>query len=278
MTYEQWLKTARNQLKASGSPSAKLDSMLLLEKVTAETRTSILANPGYTISTSNLETLANLLGRRLHGEPIAYILGKKEFYGREFVVNKDVLIPRPDSEDIIEMLLEYVKHHDAGSYNIADVGAGTGCLSITAKIELKNIKPSLKTKITAIDISKKALNTAKQNSKIHGADIIFVQSDLLAAVNDKFDIVIVNLPYVPINYDVSNDVKHEPGIALYAGNDGLAIINEFFEQIDTKINHHCILLMESLASQHQKVEQLAKNKNFKLIQTKNLIQMFKYNG
>lgn len=270
MTYDQWLKFATDKLTQTGIKSARLDALLILEQALDLSRSYILAHPDDILQSKNIIKLDILLTRRLNSEPMAYILGKKQFYGREFSITPDVLIPRPDSETIIELLLDYTNCSRVGPCSIIDIGTGSGCLAITAKLELPEAQ------ITACDISNKVLAVAKNNAKKLNANIKFIQSDLLGNINEKFDIVLANLPYVPDDYNVSPDVKHEPNAALYAGSDGLDIINEFFKQLPKNINQSGLAIMESLLTQHKKIEQLAKTSGFRLVETKELIQVYKY--
>jgi release factor glutamine methyltransferase len=258
---------AVQKLKLHNDDSVRLDSVLLLEKVTKQDRAYIYAHPEIKLSAQEVTLLDKLLKRRVVGEPMAYILGNKEFYGREFTVTKDVLIPRPDSENIIELL----KLNTAidTSFKLLDVGTGSGCLAITAKLERPNIN------VYACDISNNALKVAKENAKTLEADITFNESDLFANTPGKFDIILANLPYIPNEFDVSDDVKSEPALALYSGNDGLYLTTKFFEHVIGKLNAGGFIIMESLQIQHKKINQLAEAAGLKLIETKDLVQLYK---
>lgn len=258
---------AVQKLKLHNDDSAKLDSVLLLEKITKKNRAYIYAHPELKLSSQEVTLLDKLLNRRALGEPMAYILGKKEFYGREFTVTKDVLIPRPDSEDIIETLISHV--NKTNKPLIIDVGTGSGCLAITAKLELPN------SIIEACDISNKALAIAKKNASLHGVYVNFFSSNLFANTTNKYDVIIANLPYVPDNFNVSDDVKAEPSLAVYSGADGLDLTSKFFNQIDKHINESGLLIMESLQIQHKKINQLAEAAGLKLIESKDLVQLYK---
>ena len=155
MNIQKWLSLAYVKLKESGVVSFQLDSLILLEHVTRLNKAYILAHQDDELSTKQILELNKLLSRRCKREPIAYITGKKEFFGREFYVNKNTLIPRPESESFIDLLKKYKVTHQ----NIIDVGCGSGILGITTKLEL----PS--NNIILSDVSKKALNIAKINLK-----------------------------------------------------------------------------------------------------------------
>lgn len=275
MNYGELLLVGTKTLEKSGIVSARLDTILILEHCLGLDRTYMLAHPENMATETALENFQNILAKRTSGVPMAYILGKKEFYGRVFEVTPDVLIPRPDSEIIINMLKKYAEpckdNPCCRDYpcKLLDVGTGSGCLAITAKLELPAID------VTACDISKNVLKVAKHNARKLGANVKFVHSDLLNNIGDKFDIVLANLPYVPVDYNVSSDVKHEPDLALYAGVDGLDIIKELFVQLPTKVNQSAIVIVESLISQHDAIKNIAQEHDFGLIKTKDLIQVFK---
>lgn len=277
MDYGSLLLDATNMLRKHHIASARLDALLLLCNATNGDKAGILAHPEIIISDKQYHKFIHDLGQRASGTPMAYICGHKEFYGRDFLVTPDVLIPRPDSESIIDLLIKYTAPackddpcNRVEPCNILDVGTGSGCLAITAKLELPEAN------VTACDISKNVLATAKNNATRLGARISFVHSNLLDEINDELDIILANLPYVPEYFDVSSDVKHEPYLALYAGSDGLQLIRELFSQMPKKLSQGGIVILESLEMQHQAVQNIARDHNFSLLETENLIQVFKF--
>lgn len=267
MDYGEWLDFSTNKLLSQDINTARLESLVFLENILKKDRAYILAHPETELSETQKKSLNKLLKRRTLGEPIAYILGKKEFYGREFIVTKDVLIPRPDSENMIELLKKHTLKKS--TLKLLDVGTGSGCLAITAKLE------NPKAKVVACDVSMKALSIAKQNAKILKADIAFIKSNLFANTPGKFDIILANLPYVPDEFDISSDVKFEPALAIFSGADGLNLTVKFFEQVASKLNTSGIVIMESLQIQHKKINQLAEAAGLKLIESKDLVQLYK---
>ncbi len=167
--------------------------------------------------------------QRLNGKPIAYITNSKEFYGREFYVNKNTLIPRPETEQIVNKALSIEKNPKS----ILDIGTGSGCLAVTLKKEFP------KASLTAIDISSKALIVARKNAKHHNAKINFLKSDYLSKVAPKtsFDLIVTNPPYIEKNNTnlVSPETKkYEPHQALFADQKGLGAFQEIFKQIQQK--------------------------------------------
>lgn len=199
--------------------------------------------------------------------PKAYKEGKQDFYGRDFLVTKDVLIPRPETEQMIDLVLTLAgKPYLPGikapirilkeSPIILDVGTGSGCIAITIKKELPE------TKVYAVDISESALEIAKKNAKYHETEIIFNKSDLLEKVLDKTipapNLIVANLPYVDESWDWldKESLSHEPSIALYAEDHGLKLIKQLIDQtVKLRINH---LILEADPSQHESIKDYAK--------------------
>ena len=262
MTLNNWLQTAQKTLKSKGVDSYPLDSLLILENITNFNRAHILAHPEKELSAMQEKQLNNLLDRRSKREPIAYILNKKEFYGREFFVNNNVLIPRPESESFIDL----IKKHIAETSEFIDIGAGSGILGITTKLEFS------KSKVILCDISKQALEVAEKNCNLLQAKCAFVSANLLPT-DFNGNTVIANLPYVPKNLDLEPELAYEPKLALFADDDGLALYKKLWQQIgkSTTVNY---VLTESLESQHSKMIDFAKNSDFKIHDTLGLVQIF----
>lgn len=223
----------------------RLDGLLLLSFVLGKPKEWLLAHDDLVIKEPDFKKLHKLKARRLNNEPMAYILGKKEFYGRNFDVNPDVLIPRPETENLVEYILEHVNESHGFARNdntkILDVGTGSGCIAITLKLE----NPKLD--ITASDISDSALKTAKQNWQKLGnknQTIKFVKSDLLGNIEGKFDIIVANLPYVSKTWQTSIETKHEPYSAIFAKENGLLLIKKLVESARNFLNPNAILALE----------------------------------
>lgn len=213
-----WLAAAEKRLKAAGIPSARLDSELLLAHALGRTRVWLKARPEHEVSHQQLLTADSLLARRLQREPLAYITGSKEFYGRHFSVNHDVLIPRPESEALIGLALGCGLPKGAA---VMDVGTGSGCLGVTLALELTG------SRVTLLDISQTALETARLNAEQLGATIAYLEADILTLERTldiphaPFDLIIANLPYVDASWECSPETTHEPALALYSGANGL---------------------------------------------------------
>lgn len=216
-----WLTQARCRLEPS-TADAGLEAQLLLAHVIKRNRTWVLAHPETILSENQLEQLNLLLEKRSSGIPLPYILGHWEFYCLDFAVTPDVLIPRPETELLVEQALAWLKNH-ANQRRAADVGTGSGCIAVS----LAKNQPDLN--LIATDLSQAALDVARENASRHGVvdRIEWKKINLLDDYPGKLDLVVANLPYIPSatldNLPVS---KYEPRSALDGGPDGLRFINE----------------------------------------------------
>jgi release factor glutamine methyltransferase len=188
------------------------ETELLLSHLLKWDKTKVYLNPDKKLTTLQDNKLKNYIRDLRKGIPFAYILGYKYFYGLNFKVSPAVLIPRPETEWIIDKALQYTNQFK--SPNILDVGTGSGCIAITVKKHLSN------TKVFASDISKEALKIAKRNAKAHNTKITFYNTSLIPPVKTSFDIIIANLPYVPERFYKKNlaNLKYEPKSALVDSN------------------------------------------------------------
>jgi len=210
-------------LKSNNIYSHRLDTELLLARVLNKTREELLTNLNEYVDTNKLNKFNKLLKRRKRKEPIAYIFSRKEFWKYNFIVNRDVLIPRPETEIIIEEVLKLIRPNS--SKYILDVGTGTGCIILSL------IKERPKCRGIALDFSKKAINTAISNAKLHHIQnkIKFINIDVDKFNYNKYDFIVSNPPYINIINFKRLDVnvrEFEPKLALKAGIDGLKIIRK----------------------------------------------------
>jgi release factor glutamine methyltransferase len=221
-------------------PQAEID--ILLSFAIKKDKVFLHTHPEEKISESAISRFKKLAKKRLSGEPIAYLLGRKEFYGNIFNVNKHVLVPRPETELIIEIVLPLLKNSQK-NITVIDVGTGSGCIIITLAKLTDGQDKKQKIKFFGTDISEKALVVARQNARRHkmGKKINFLQGNLLqplfdSSINQKYlknpQIIIANLPYLT-SQQIKNspDIKKEPRLSLFGGQDGLKYYRQMFKQI-----------------------------------------------
>lgn len=259
MTIEDFLRQAGN---------LRLDAEVILAKILDKDRSFLAAHAEDEV----LKEAVVLFKRRQDGEPLAYVLGEKEFYGRKFRVSPDVLIPRPETEGIVEMALERINSfmlQNGQFVTVIDVGTGSGAIGVTIDLEAK--KP---VNVIGLDNSMEALRIAEQNCNKLGARVRLLESDLLEVFDDKIAsngglVLVANLPYVDKNWGwLSPELTYEPANALYAEDGGLKIIFDFLEQAKAKVATGFIIL-EADPCQHEKIRAEAKSLNMKVLQTKN---------
>jgi release factor glutamine methyltransferase len=227
-TLHERIAEARRKLVRAGlsAEDASLDAEVLARHVLGWDRAALLTRGRDPATPAFIEKLDAAVTRRAAREPVALITGRREFWGLEFEVSRAVLIPRPETELIIESAVEHARSDAGSARRIVDVGTGSGCLSVSLAIELKGAK------IVATDASSAALAVARRNAQRHGVtdNISFVRADLLEALSGPFDIIVSNPPYVPEDADLSADVaRYEPSSALYAGLDGLAVLRRLIQ-------------------------------------------------
>jgi release factor glutamine methyltransferase len=253
-----WLRDAADQLAEANIPSARLDAEIILAHTIRKSRTWIHAHGDENLTQRFIDIANARLDLRLDHTPIAYIIGHKEFYTRSFRVTPSVLIPRPESESIITLLK---KHIPAGAKRLIDVGTGSGCLGITAKLELPELN------VTLVDISRHALKVAENNAAALHADVTLIQSDLLAQAPGIFDVVIANLPYVDKTWERSPETDKEPGLALFADDNGLALIEQLLQQLPESLNPSTLILLEADPTQHEAIITHATKLGLKHVET-----------
>ena len=196
----------------------------------------------------NIEEAYKLLEE---GLPVQYIVGEVDFYGNIFKVNKNVLIPRFETEQLIELTMEYISDKFDDVVDILDIGTGSGCIAITLK---KNINCN----VDAVDISTDALKVAEYNKKLNNVDINLFKSNMLSNVSKKYDVIISNPPYIGREEDIEGIVeKNEPHIALYADNDGLYYYEEILINCKKNLKDNFIIAFEIGKSQGKLVKNLA---------------------
>ena len=220
--------------------SARLDAELLLTYATKLDRTALLAHGDQVVDAVTATIFFDLIAQRARHIPVAYLTGRKAFYGRDFTVTPATLIPRPESEVIIETLKQLYQPDQHST--LLDVGTGSGCLAITAQLELPDLK------VTASDISQEALPVAELNAGRYHVDnkITFVNSNLFNNITGHFDFILANLPYLDYDRraDYSPELAHEPNLALYAYDRGNCLMLELVAVARNYLTPHGYLIME----------------------------------
>ena len=231
-----------------------MEAQALLARTLEKSRVWVLTHGEVELSPDELARLNNLVGRRVAGEPLPYLLERWEFYGLEFEVSRAVLIPRPETEVLVELGLAWLKAHP-GPQRGADVGTGSGCIAAT----LAKLVPDLK--ICALDISMAALQVARRNCKRLGvlAQVQGVQGHLLTAVRGPMALICANLPYIPSSTLQGLAVRlNEPVLALDGGPDGLRLIEPLLAQAVTRLASGGRMLLEIETSQATRAPTLAR--------------------
>lgn len=235
------------------SESPRLDAQLLIAETLGVSRAHVLAHPERTLTPEETQQIHTWIDRRATGEPIAYILGRRAFYDRELIVTPDVLIPRPETEHLLEAALDFAAGR---SLTAVDVGTGSGALAVT----FRALNPAAD--VFAVDISEAALAVAQHNAERQGVAITFLQGDLLEPIIAQglaVDLVMANLPYIDQKTLNTLDVaRHEPWHALNGGTDGLEVFRRFMPQARQVCTPYACILLEIGADQGEAVPQIAR--------------------
>jgi release factor glutamine methyltransferase len=239
MTRRQALNRARELLASHKIEDASLEAEILLRHTLKIDRVQFYTEPDCKLTNQQGETYWQLIERRIKGEPSAYIIGHREFFGLDFYVDRNVLIPRPETELLVEQAIAYSAKYT--NPKIVDVGTGCGAIAISLAIHLPQAR------IYAIDISEAALKIASRNCRIHHVEerVKLILSDLLENIPAQIDIIVANLPYVTTS-DLSqvNTSGYEPALALNGGADGLDVVRRLCLQVKNKLHPNGCLLME----------------------------------
>lgn len=269
MTIQEILTEARHLLN-SPCPKAcidtpALDAALLLSEVLHKTRAELIVHGNTPIMEQDSKKYSELLERRRSGECVAYILGRKEFRELEFTVNQNVLVPRPDTETLVEAAHEYIEEKSRSNLTLLDLCTGSGAVAVS----LKNEHPFLC--VSASDISVPALETARLNAmrllNTSRDTIKFFQSDLFENIAGIFDLIVSNPPYVPSGdmTALAPELQREPEIALNGGNDGLELIGKIISRAPEYLGPEGILLLEAGPGQMPAIKILLKKNHFQKI-------------
>ena len=327
MVIFSWLSDASDTLQQLNISTARLDALVLLADELSKDKAWVLAHPEFELTQTQVDSLDEKIQRRAKHEPLAYIRGKSEFFGREFIVNSHTLEPRPETETMIELLKKHVggpespftrdlqlqgldgvqgnnekqanctnstesesrkqltqqsakrnvrvagfaSNHKVSPLTIVDVGTGSGCLAITAKLECSNAQ------VYATDIDSDCITIGQKNAELLKANVQFLQGNLLDPLtehNIKPDILLCNLPYVPDEHTINKAATFEPRHAIFGGPDGLDLYRRLFEQFGSLKRLPKYVLTESLPFQHKELAAIAASSGFTLIESRDFIQVF----
>ena len=259
MNLECSLNQGKNILKKNRISNPYLDSEILLSKSINKEKKYIILNPKETIDDKQLNTFNDLINRRKKGEPIAYLIGKKEFWKYEFYVDENVLIPRPDTEIIIEQVLK-IYSKDC-NLHVLDIGTGSGCILLSLLKERRNFYG------TGIDISKQSINVSKFNAKkLKVANRVkFFNSDVDKFQIGKYDLIVSNPPYIELlnfKYLERDVASFEPKLALNGGFDGFSKIKKVIKKTKSLIKKNGKFILEIGFNQKNKVKEMLRKEGF----------------
>jgi release factor glutamine methyltransferase len=266
ITSSDWLNQATIKLSGSNDPSARLDALLLLTDELNIDKVKVLSSE-FQLTQTNLNNLNTMLARRIKHEPMAYIRGFCEFYGNIFFVNNCVLVPRSESESFLNLFNKI--YNPTKHKSVLDLGCGSGCIGLSLKLAHPKIV------IHLTDLSQDAILVAQKNASMLKVDAKFKASNLFNDLSNRYDIVVANLPYVPINYKVNIDTSYEPKMALFSGVDGLDLYAQMWNQLNSFAHKPEFVFTESLISQHDNLEGLAITADYQLVDKEGLVQVYR---
>ena len=259
MNIENILDKASKQLNSLNINNANLDCEVLLSNTISKDREYLILNLKQNLDKKYIDFFYNLIERRKKGEPVAYLINKKEFWKETFYVNKDVLIPRPDTEHLIEEVIKYTD--EDSKLHILDIGTGSGCILLSILRERKKFNG------TGIDISKKSINISRYNAKklkLNNRTKFYI-SDVDNFSIGKYDVIISNPPYIEnlsLKYLDRDVINFEPKLALDGGKDGFSEIIKVINKSSALIKKNGIFILEIGYNQKNKAIQMLKNKGF----------------
>lgn len=250
------IQDTHQKLEAAGIPDARLEAEVLVMNVMRMARQSVFAEQDTEVSGQQQSALDAFLERRYLREPLAYILGQREFYGITVILTPAVLIPRPETEGLVEhALFMAMMGMESQELTIADVGTGSGAIAINLAIHLPAAK------IFAVDVDDAVLDVAAYNVRAHGVGerVSLAIGDLLDAVPEPIDLIVANLPYIPTDRipTLQPEVQQEPALALDGGPDGLDLIRRLLTQAEEKLKDTGIILLEMDPDQIPIIQELA---------------------
>lgn len=253
LTYGEAISQIKQRIQGlTDTPS--LDANVLLADITGKSKTHIIAHPEDILDETQAYVLSAALDELENGAPLPYVLGEWEFFGLSYKLTQDVLIPRPETELLVETALHWLEEHPH-QQRVVEVGIGSGCISISLALHCPGIE------ITAVDISPPALKVAEVNANIHQVSdrITFLENNLLSNLRNPFDLILANLPYIPTQTLRELPIyEKEPTLALDGGSDGLDLIRRLLAQAPPLLNPGGMVVLEIESGQGQKSMELAR--------------------
>ena len=228
------------------------EAKMLVAALTGYDSLELLLHLNELISTEQVEKYKKMIEKRLENYPLQYIIGNVNFYGFEFNVKENVLIPRFETEQLVYQVSEFIKKHFTNSLKLIDLGCGSGVIGITLKNILNNID------VTCLDISLDALSLTKENAVKLNTDINIVRGDMLENNNQKYDVIVSNPPYIKTNEEIEDIVRNnEPHLALYGGEDGLYYYNKILSKAKNNLNEKFLIAFEMGETEKDSIIELA---------------------
>ncbi len=275
MNYKEWLAQAIADLvQKNPTENSKIDALVLLQHATGKSRTQILAFDDTEIDEKVRLKLTALLDRRLKGEPIAYILGEKEFWSLPLNVSKGTLIPRPDTEILVENALQIALEKlqkNPPHFRILDLGTGTGAIALALASELSSIcqKQQISLEIIGVDLMPDVVELAQSNAERNKLNVQFLQSRWFENITGQFDLIVSNPPYIDAQDEHlrQGDVRFEPLSALVANDAGYADLRHIIELAPSYLNSNGALLLEHGWQQGEKVRSIFQENHWEMVET-----------
>ncbi|HHF3827482.1 TPA: peptide chain release factor N(5)-glutamine methyltransferase [Haemophilus influenzae] len=275
MNYKEWLAQAESDLaQKNPSENSKIDALVLLQYATGKPRTQILAFDDTEIDEKVRLKLTALLDRRLNGEPIAYILGEKEFWSLPLNVSKGTLIPRPDTEILVEKALQISLEkleQNPPHFRILDLGTGTGAIALALASELAPIcqKRHIPLEIIGVDFMPDVVALAQSNAERNQLNVEFLQSRWFENITGQFDLIVSNPPYIDAQDEHlrQGDVRFEPLSALVANDEGYADLRYIIESAPNYLNFNGAVLLEHGWQQGEKVRSIFQENHWEMVET-----------
>jgi release factor glutamine methyltransferase len=263
MTVLEVLRSSTEYLKNHNIDNPRLNAEHLLAHVLGRTRMELYLEFEHTLKEAELAPLREVVRRRGQGEPLQHLLGTVEFCGLTFVCDQRAIVPRPETEELVELLESRIENRES---RIVDIGTGSGVIALTLAAKFPE------TKVYALDISEDALALARSNAEQLGLSerVHFSKSNLLENISERFDLIVANLPYISMQdrQSLSSEVLHDPAISLFGGTRGDELIRDLIEQAPPHLQPNGLLALEVGVGQSELLREFLMEKNFHDIEAK----------